>query len=105
MFETEITLTQATTDLEEILEKIALATRNIGMHRNRGMGSVTCKIVFDKEKEIEENTIKSSAIENKKIQEESPWVVLSYQLKNSQPLMLGSNDDQAYRITVRKKSM
>ena len=53
VFETEITLTQATTDLEEILEKIALATRNIGMHRNRGMGSVTCKIVFDKE--IEED--------------------------------------------------
>ena len=99
VFETEITLTQATTDLEEILEKIALATRNIGMHRNRGMGSVTCKIVFDKE--IEENTIKSSAIENKKTQEESQWVVLSYQLKNSQPLMLGSNDDQASETCIR----
>lgn len=99
VFETEITLTQATTDLEEILEKIALATRNIGMHRNRGMGSVTCKLVFDKE--IEENTIKSSAIENKKIQEESQWVVLSYQLKNSQPLMLGSNDDQASETCIR----
>lgn len=99
VFETEITLMQATTDLEEILEKIALATRNIGMHRNRGMGSVTCKLVFDKE--IEENTIKSSAIENKKIQEESQWVVLSYQLKNSQPLMLGSNDDQASETCIR----
>ena len=99
VFETEITLTQATTDLEEILKKIALATRNIGMHRNRGMGSVTCKLVFDKE--IEENTIKSSAIENKKIQEESQWVVLSYQLKNSQPLMLGSNDDQASETCIR----
>ena len=99
VFETEITLMQATTDLEEILEKIALATRNIGMHRNRGMGSVTCKLVFDKE--IEENTIKSSAIENKKTQEESQWVVLSYQLKNSQPLMLGSNDDQASETCIR----
>ena len=99
VFEAEITLTQATTDLEEILEKIALATRNIGMHRNRGMGSVTCKLVFDKK--IEENTIKSSAIENKKIQEESQWVVLSYRLKNSQPLMLGSNDDQASETCIR----
>lgn len=99
VFETEITLMQATTDLEEILKKIALATRNIGMHRNRGMGSVTCKLVFDKE--IEENTIKSSAIENKKTQEESQWVVLSYQLKNSQPLMLGSNDDQASETCIR----
>ena len=99
VFETEITLMQATTDLEEILKKIALATRNIGMHRNRGMGSVTCKLVFDKE--IEENTIKSSAIENKKTQEESQWVVLSYELKNSQPLMLGSNDDQASETCIR----
>ena len=99
VFETEITLMQATTNLEEILKKIALATRNIGMHRNRGMGSVTCKLVFDKE--IEENTIKSSAIENKKTQEESQWVVLSYQLKNSQPLMLGSNDDQASETCIR----
>lgn len=99
VFETEITLMQATTDLEEILKKIALATRNIGMHRNRGMGSVTCKLVFDKE--IEENTIKSSAIENKKTQEESQWVVLSYQLKDSQPLMLGSNDDQASETCIR----
>ena len=99
VFETEITLMQATTDLEEILKKIALATRNIGMHRNRGMGSVTFKLVFDKE--IEENTIKSSAIENKKTQEESQWVVLSYQLKNSQPLMLGSNDDQASETCIR----
>lgn len=99
VFETEITLKQATTDLEEILEKIALATRNIGMHRNRGMGSVSCKLVFNKE--IEENTIKSSVTENKKMQEESQWVVLSYRLKNSQPLMLGSNDDQASETCIR----
>ena len=99
VFEAEITLNEATDELKEVLEKIALATRSIGMHRNRGMGSVSCKITFH-EKE-NENTFETNQRKNQQDQKETEWVRISYQLKNVQPLMLGSNDDQTSETMIR----
>ena len=95
VFYAEVSLTDGTEELEKTLKQIVLATRSIGMHRNRGLGSVSCRIIFD------EKNQKAELLRDIKERKGTQWVELSYLIKNNQMLMLGSNDDQASETLIR----
>lgn len=72
-------------DSEEIVEKIkkiAKATRNIGLKRNRGLGSIKCSAEFT---EVEPSYSEKSMGEEE--------VLLEFFIKNDSPLMLSREDD------------
>ncbi len=70
--------------IENKLSKIVKATRNIGLMRNRGMGSVKCELCDVTEVISERNTIQA---------EENAEYVISYVITNTEPLMLSSGGD------------
>lgn len=69
---------------ETKLEWILKATRNIGLHRNRGLGAV--KIDWDGNGEL------LCEQSNPKIETSEKTAAISYKIKNLEPLMLASND-------------
>lgn len=75
-------------DKEEEVKKVLKAVRNIGLNRNRGLGSVQCKLDSKKQKNAnEENTVKiRKCVSDKR-------VCISYVLKNISPLMLSGNSE------------
>ncbi|MBR6769762.1 MAG: hypothetical protein IKM28_00690 [Lachnospiraceae bacterium] len=72
-------------NIEEKLSKIVKATRNIGLMRNRGMGSVKCTL----------SKVVVEALEQIQVQiDEKEEYVIQYVLTNKEPLMLsGKGDD------------
>lgn len=72
-------------DSEEIAEKIkkiAKATRNIGLKRNRGLGSVECRAEFT---EVESSYCGKTDGDDE--------VLLTFRIRNDSPLMLSREDD------------
>ena len=95
---------------EETLKQIIHATRNIGLHRNRGLGSVRCEFPIG----CHDAGIGGQfcGLENDAMTEnnDSPadgeaLVVLSYVLENVQPLMLSGNSDTESDKYISGKSM
>ncbi len=74
----------------ELLRKIAKAFRNMGLNRNRGLGSVTCELRG--KKVSDENTRKTKITANTEIKDEKKYQ-LDYYITNSAPLMLSGNND------------
>ena len=70
-------------DDEKELGQIISATRNIGLHRNRGLGSVKCEFPIDS-REI--TKIEKSLSDGEKD------MVISYVIENIQPLMISGNN-------------
>lgn len=70
----------------EILEKAVKALRNIGMNRNRGLGSVMCSL------EDSTNTHKP-VVDLSAITDDEATYVLEYKVKNSAPLVLNVDND------------
>ncbi|MDY3109097.1 MAG: RAMP superfamily CRISPR-associated protein [Lachnospiraceae bacterium] len=68
--------------LMQKLEAIAKATRQIGLKRNRGLGSVSCKLSYEP---VSEETIEVSGSEKEK--------VICYSIQNTHPLMLSNLAD------------
>ena len=94
--------TEREKNLEETvdkLKKIAKALRNIGMNRNRGLGSVRCSLegtVFEKRQESEDgkNTdTERPDVENIEIRDDKKEYILRYSVRNISPLILSTTND------------
>ena len=71
-------------EYEKALIAIIKGTRNIGLKRNRGLGSVKCELCVE-EKEVAK--FKANTVEQDK------EYVISYVLKNEEPLVLSNKSD------------
>ncbi len=71
----------------ELFENCVKGTRNIGLKRNRGMGSVSCQLEWDnKEESVESHNLPEVGTEEEE-------VCISYILKNLDPLMLSKESE------------
>jgi CRISPR-associated protein Csx10 len=88
-------------DDEEQLAQIITATRNIGLHRNRGLGSVRCEFPISSQeiKEINKEEV------DRLLSESDEQVVISYVIENVQPLMLSSSQDMKSDKYICGKTM
>ncbi len=86
---------------EAQLKNIAKATRNIGMNRNRGLGSVRCKII-----DIEESDSvpKTEDFVRKEILPDDQ-IKLSYMIENIEPLVLSEKDKNDTATFISGKSV
>ena len=81
------------------LKKIAKALRNIGMNRNRGLGSVKCSLegpVVEKRQDSEDGKNTDSGrpdIENIEISDDEKEYILRYSVRNISPLILSTTND------------
>lgn len=81
------------------LKKIAKALRNIGMNRNRGLGSVRCSLegpVFEKRQDSEDGKNTDSGrpdVENIEISVDEKEYILRYSVRNISPLILSTTND------------
>lgn len=84
-------------DLANKFEWTVKALRNIGMNRNRGLGSVRCTFDPVKEPETAGSEAENKAACDKKPSEEKldedRRYVLRYAVKNLSPLVMSTNDD------------
>lgn len=69
---------------EEVLGLLVKGTRNIGLKRNRGLGSVSCELV---------NCVEESAAADNRAGSGEETVTVSYVLRNTEPLMLSERSD------------
>lgn len=77
-------------NLNELLEKVAKALRNIGLNRNRGLGSVSC--TYQVVSEDNQGTSQMGQIEGE-IQDDAKEYILEYTIENTAPLMLSGGND------------
>ena len=78
--------------LFEKLDMIVKATRNIGMDRNRGLGSVEC--CFDDEKNLKgKDTTETNFSKIAQLQPNAK-VIITYSVVNKSPLMLSMDNDE-----------
>ena len=93
-FKKELTFT-ADISLDEIykddLEKIVKATRNMGMDRNRGLGSVVCELI-----DVTDNTItaKGDVFKGKWDSFGENDVTINIMIRNTAPLMISGDNDE-----------
>lgn len=71
--------------VEDAVRMIAKATRNIGMNRNRGFGSVRCRLTDERDAEVWQECPADSGREGS--------VCITYVLRNREPLMLSSDNN------------
>ncbi|MCM1101235.1 MAG: RAMP superfamily CRISPR-associated protein [Clostridium sp.] len=91
-------------NLREQLERIAKAVRNLGMYRNRGLGSVRCSLIAGREPEeggrehgmesrmdgSMESSIKSSGSQVGCQNKGEGKICLTYVIRNREPLLMSS---------------
>lgn len=70
---------------EEKFGNVVKALRNVGLNRNRGMGSITCKLSDPK-------TVQPAGMDFSKVKDEEDYI-LTYSVKNMEPLVLNTNYD------------
>lgn len=78
------------------LKKIAKALRNIGMNRNRGLGSVKCSLegpVVEKRQDSEEAKNTDSGRPDIEISGDEKEYILRYSVRNISPLILSTTND------------
>lgn len=83
---------------KEQLTRIAKATRNIGMNRNRGLGSVRCSLIDISEAEMPGSISTEGAGGDEK-------VCLTYVLRNQEPLVLSSDNAEVSDSYISGKSI
>ncbi len=83
---------------EEQLRRIAKATRNIGMNRNRGLGSVRCSLIEVAKVEISGKILPKEAGGEER-------VCLTYVLHNREPLALSSDNAEVSDSYISGKSI
>lgn len=83
---------------EEQLSRIAKATRNIGMNRNRGLGSVRCSLI-----DISKDEMPESIPSNREGEDER--ICLTYVLRNQEPLVLSSDNTEVSDSYISGKSI
>lgn len=82
--------------LEEPLIRIAKATRNLGMNRNRGLGSVRCTLEEIEKAGGDEHPVRG-AIEGK--------ACITYILRNQEPLLMSSSNHEVSDSFISGKSV
>lgn len=78
------------------LTDIASALRNIGMNRNRGLGSVRCSLVPDAGEEsagAQKITYLENGVRCAEMSDEDAQYILKYSVRNVSPLVLSTTDD------------
>lgn len=90
-------------DDEEQLAQIIKATKNIGLHRNRGLGSVRCEFPINSLEMIELDKTEVDNLLSEAGKEEQ--VVISYVIENVQPLMLSSSQSMKSDKYIGGKSI
>lgn len=83
---------------KEQLSRIVKATRNIGMNRNRGLGSVRCCLTDISEVEKPESILIDRTGEDDR-------VCLTYVLRNQEPLVLSSDNAEVSDSYISGKSI
>lgn len=80
-------------ELQEKIKQILIATKHIGLKRNRGFGSVKCRLtqVTDIREPLDQ--CDQGAVENAVSQEDGENVRIEYRLTNTEPLVLSDKDD------------
>ncbi len=82
---------------EDALERILKATRNIGLNRNRGLGSVHCSL-------IDKIDIDEWSFDNKKL-EKTGRACITYILHNTSPLLMSSDHTDVSDPYISGKSI
>lgn len=94
---------------EKNVEKIVKATRNIGMYRNRGFGSVRCSIVPAEDKKEDKEKDGENSKEEATVESVDPKVekraCITYILRNAAPLLMSSNSDSISDSFISGKSV
>lgn len=83
--------------LEQELERILKAVRNMGMNRNRGLGSVRCSLVEMQAAEARKAVAGSGS--------EDARICLSYVLRNQEPLLMSSENAEVSDSCISGKSI
>ena len=83
---------------EEQLRRVAKATRNMGMNRNRGLGSVRCSLVDVEKAKMPEKVMVNEAGKDER-------VCLTYVLCNQEPLLLSSDNVEVSDLYISGKSI
>lgn len=83
---------------EEVLKRIVKAVRNIGMNRNRGLGSVRCSLTGLRKAEETERRLAIGT-------EGEERVCLTYVLCNREPLIMSSNNAEVSDSYISGKSV
>ena len=93
-------VSEFTAELEEnemkALEKMILATRNIGLKRNRGMGSIVTSVEYEKKRMVSELESVSGSEKRKQI---------PVTLKNIEPLMLSGEKEDSSETYISARSL
>lgn len=82
---------------QEQIKRIVKATRNLGMNRNRGLGSVRCTLSEETFVEDSQNKFVNTEKEGK--------VCITYILHNREPLLLSSDSNEASDSYISGKSI
>lgn len=83
---------------EEQLNRVMKAVRNIGLNRNRGLGSVRCSLTDVREiRNLEERPVSGEGGEGR--------ICLSYVLRNREPLLMGSDNAEVSESYISGKSI
>lgn len=93
-------VSEFTAELEEnemkALEKMILATRNIGLKRNRGMGSIVTSVEYEKKRMVSELESVSGSEKRKQI---------PVTLRNIEPLMLSGEKEDSSETYISARSL
>lgn len=73
-------------EIENVFAKAVKAVRNIGMNRNRGLGSVRCRL--EKACETKDTLVRSGEADS-----DEDTYILRYTVRNVSPLILSTNND------------
>ncbi len=82
---------------QEQMRRIMKAVRNIGMNRNRGLGSVRCTLIDEHEVELKEDILAGPKNEEQ--------VCLTYILCNREPLLMSSDNVEVSDSCISGKSI
>ncbi len=85
-FSANVSYEEMTNEAIEKFENVVKALRNIGLNRNRGLGSVKCEL-------SDFTSVKSLDIDFSKIENEENEYILTYSVRNLEPLVLNTNYD------------
>ncbi len=87
--------------MERFLKRAAKAMRNIGMDRNRGLGSVRCSLEFQREMAETQKTANLVQVQDLG----DGRVKITYMIENVLPLVLGSNDKSSTEASISGRSI
>lgn len=96
-FTAAVSIENCDEEKDRLLHDAVRALRNIGLNRNRGLGSVHCRLI-----PMPDANISSSRTD---IDNDEEMYVLRYRVRNLSPLMLSANDDSRTERYISGRSV